>query len=144
MYLESKQPLPQRPRRVLIVDDDPDIRSLTRTFLEHEGYTVYLSGDPDRATHIFRRSPGIDLLITDYSLPQRSGLDLARELTMLSPALRVLIISGAILPFPHSDRLSLQGWKFLTKPFSLPNLLAEVHQILAPDPYAGSSATLIA
>ncbi|HEY0163700.1 MAG TPA: response regulator [Edaphobacter sp.] len=144
MYLESEHSLPQRTGRILVVDDDPDIRSLTRTFLEHEGHTVYLSGDPDRATHIFRRSPGIDLLIADYSLPQRSGLDLARELTMLSPSLRVLIISGAILPSLHSDRIALQGWKILTKPFSLPALLAEVHKILAPDPYAGSSATLIA
>lgn len=143
MYLESK-PLPQRPGKVLIVEDDHDIRSLTRTFLEDEGYTVHASGDPDRATHIFRRSSGIDLLIADYALPGRSGLDLARELTLLSPDLRVLLISGAILPAGQADMIAMLGWKLLPKPFSLPQLLSEVHRTLEPGLYSQDSATLIA
>jgi len=128
--------------KILVVDDDPDIRSLIRTFLEHEGYTVHVSGDADRAAKLFSRSTDIDLVITDYSMPQRSGFDLARELRSLRPSLRMLIISGAILSSGKLDQMQAYGWRFLTKPFSLPRLLAEVHSILETRPREESSANL--
>lgn len=143
MHLESTS-LASRKSKILIVDDDPDVRSLTRTFLEHEGYTVYVSGDADRAAQLFRRSPGIDLVITDYSMPQRSGIDLARELKTLQPSLHVLIISGAIVTPGQLDLMQVHGWKFLPKPFSLPQLLSEVHTILEHALLPQRSATLIA
>lgn len=130
--------------KILVVDDDPDIRSLIRTFLEHEGHTVYVSGDPDRAAKIFSRSPDIDLVITDYSMPHRSGFDLGRELKTIRPSLRLLIISGAIVSSGQLDQMQTRGWRFLSKPFSLPQLLAEVHSILEVTQREGSSATLIA
>jgi DNA-binding NtrC family response regulator len=120
----------KRSAKILVVDDDPDIRSLIRTFLEHEGHTVYVSGDADRAAKLFSRSSGIDLVITDYSMPQRSGFDLARELKSIRPSLRVLIISGALVSSGQLDQMQTHGWKFLPKPFSLPKLLAEVHSML--------------
>jgi CheY-like chemotaxis protein len=134
-------PIASRDHKILVVDDDADIRSLTRTFLEGEGYAVYSSGDADRAAQIFRRSPGIELLVTDYSMPQRTGLDLARELKHLHPSLHVLIISGVFLSEDEHRLIQAQGWRFLPKPFSLPQLLTEVHEILEPYPH---SATLIA
>ncbi|CAN5472663.1 hypothetical protein BH10ACI4_BH10ACI4_22650 [soil metagenome] len=118
------------PSTILVVDDDPDIRSLTRTFLEHEGYEVCTSGDADRAAHIFHTSPHIDLLVTDYSMPHRSGMDLAMELKSLQPSLPVLIISGAEIPQEQLVQMRTHGWNFLAKPFSLPQLLANVHTIL--------------
>ena len=42
---------------------------LTRTFLEHEGYSVFSSGDAERAAQIFRSVPQIDLLVTDLYMP---------------------------------------------------------------------------
>ncbi|HEY2039657.1 MAG TPA: response regulator [Edaphobacter sp.] len=125
-----------------MVDDDPDIRSLIRTFLEHEGYIVHVSGDADRAAKLFSRSTDIDLVITDYSMPQRSGFDLARELRCLRPSLRMLIISGAIVSSGKLDQMEANGWRFLPKPFSLPQLLAEVHSILEIKPCKKSSADL--
>ena len=115
---------------ILVVDDDPDIRSLTRTFLEHEGYEVCTSGDADRAAQIFRSSSHIDLLITDYSMPDRSGMDLAMELKSLRPALPILIISGISLAPAQLSLMESHGWNFLAKPFSLLQLLALVHTIL--------------
>jgi DNA-binding NtrC family response regulator len=118
------------PSTILVVDDDPDIRSLTRTFLEHEGYEVCTSGDANRAAHIFQTSTHIDLLITDYSMPHRSGMDLALELKSIQPSLPVLIISGADIPPFQLVQMRTHGWNFLAKPFSLPQLLANVHTIL--------------
>ncbi len=150
MQLEPKIQLElsgPRTSTILVVDDDYDIRSLTRTFLEHEGYGVLTSGDADRAEQIFRSCSHIDLLIADYCMPLRSGLDLALELKRLQPALPILIISGAFLEPPQLNLLRGQGWSFLAKPFSLPKLLATVHKILQAVPSIGlplrSPATLI-
>jgi DNA-binding NtrC family response regulator len=132
MHLEPQATRSVEFNTILVVDDDPDIRSLTRTFLEHEGYHVYTSGDVNRATQIFRRAPRIDLLITDYSMPHRSGMDLAHELKSIRPSLPVLIVSGVFFASSQLSRMKAQGWSFLAKPFSLPRLLATVHDILQP------------
>jgi len=123
------------PGNILLVDDDSDIRSLTRTFLEHEGYHVYAASDAERASHIFHSASHIDLLITDYYMPQRSGMELALELKVLHPALLVLVISGALIAPLQLDQMQTRGWNFLAKPFSLPQLLSKVHTLLqVPQP----------
>jgi two-component system chemotaxis response regulator CheY len=120
------------PSVILLVDDDPDIRSLTRTFLEHEGYSVFSSGDAERAGQIFRSVPRIDLLVTDVYMPGRSGMELARELKGIRSEVPVLLISGGVLEDGQEARLQDEGWSFLAKPFRLPELLGTVHRILAP------------
>jgi two-component system chemotaxis response regulator CheY len=120
------------PSMILLVDDDPDIRVLTRTFLEHEGYSVFSSGDAERAVQIFRRVPQIDLLVTDLYMPGRSGMELGLELKALRKELPVLLISGGILEGEQTAKMREDGWSFLAKPFRLPELLATVHRILAP------------
>jgi two-component system chemotaxis response regulator CheY len=120
------------PSTILVVDDDPDIRSLTRTFLEHEGYAVYSSGDAERAAQIFKSAPQIDLLVTDLYMPHWSGMELAFELKALRSELPVLLISGGMVDEVQKGRLQEEGWSFLAKPFRLPELLATVHRVLAP------------
>lgn len=120
---------------ILLVDDDPDIRSLTRTFLQHIGFRVLTAGDADRALHIFHTAPGIDLLIADQNLPHRtasitSGMELALALKSIHPELPVLMISASVLEQRNLGALAQPGWSFLPKPFSLPDLLAAVHTIL--------------
>jgi two-component system, chemotaxis family, chemotaxis protein CheY len=120
------------PSMILLVDDDPDIRALTRTFLEHEGYSVFSSGDAERAVQIFRSVPQIDLVVTDLYMPGRSGMELGLELKALRRELPVLLISGGSLDGEQEAGLKTEGWSFLAKPFRLTELLATVHRILAP------------
>lgn len=117
---------------ILLVDDDPDIRVLTRTFLEHEGYSVFSSGDAERAAQIFRSVPQIDLLVTDLYMPGRSGMDLGLELKALRRDLPVLLISGGFVETEQTEKMQEEGWSFLAKPFRLTDLLTMVHRILAP------------
>ncbi len=121
------------PSTILVVDDDPDIRSLTRTFLEHEGYRVYSSGDAARAMQIFSSVPKIDLLITDLYMPDGSGMELAFDLRDLKPTVPGVMISGGFVDLGQKLQLQREGWRFLGKPFMLPELLSMVHQILSPD-----------
>jgi two-component system chemotaxis response regulator CheY len=120
------------PSVILLVDDDADVRVLTRTFLEHEGYSVFSSGDAERAVQIFRNVPQIDLVVTDLYMPGDSGMDLARLLKEIRADVPVLIISGGVLEGGQEAALQKEGWSFLAKPFRLPELLAAVHRILAP------------
>jgi two-component system chemotaxis response regulator CheY len=120
------------PSMILLVDDDPDIRTLTRTFLEHEGYSVLSSGDAERGAQIFRSVPQIDLLVTDLYMPGRSGMELGLELKAIRSDLPVLMISGGMVEEDQAASLKEKGWSFLAKPFRLPELLATVHRILAP------------
>jgi two-component system chemotaxis response regulator CheY len=129
------------PSTILLVDDDPDLRSLTRTFLEHEGYRVFSSGDANRAAQIFSSVAQIDLLITDLYMPQRSGMELAFDLKDLRRELPVLMISGGIVDIGLQMRLRSEGWRFLPKPFLLTELLSAVHGILAPDRAAMDQAS---
>ncbi len=124
--------LTERPSVILLVDDDPDIRSLTRTFLEHEGYSVLSSGNAVRALQIFRAAPQIDLLITDLYMPGLSGMELAQQLKASQKDLPVLMVSGGLVDEDLTAGLDAEGWVFLAKPFRLPELLATVHRILAP------------
>jgi two-component system chemotaxis response regulator CheY len=125
------------PSTILLVDDDPDIRALTKTFLEHEGYRVFSSGDAERAVQIFSNvpradKPRIDLLITDLYLPGRSGMDLAVQLKALRSELPVLMISGGAVDGDQRAQLQQEGWRFLGKPFHLTELLSLVHVMLSP------------
>jgi two-component system chemotaxis response regulator CheY len=120
------------PSMILLVDDDADIRSLTRTFLEHEGYSVFSSGDAERAAQIFRSVPQIDLLVTDLYMPGRSGMELGRQLKGIRQELPVLLISGGLVVEEQMVKMQEEGWSFLAKPFRLTELLATVHRILAP------------
>jgi len=134
MYPEHQYSVPPVSCTILVVDDDSDIRSLIRTFLQHEGYNVHSCENADRAVRIFRRSPGIDLLITDLSMPERTGMDLAREIKSIRPTLPILIVSGIIMADAELEQMRLLNWNFLPKPFSLPQLLTEVHRILSSAP----------
>jgi two-component system, chemotaxis family, chemotaxis protein CheY len=130
------------PSTILLVDDDPDIRSLTKTFLEHEGYRVFSSGDAERAAQIFSNVARVDLLITDLYLPGRSGMKLAVELKRGRSELPVLMISGGAVDVGQRAQLQQEGWRFLGKPFQLPELLSTVHVMLAPCEDERSTATV--
>jgi two-component system chemotaxis response regulator CheY len=119
------------PSTILLVDDDTDMRSLTRTFLEHEGYCVFTSGDAHRAAQIFSSVPRIDLLITDMYMPGRSGMELAFDMKTMRPNLPILMISGGFVDDDVKERLLQESWRFMVKPFRFTELLATVHVMLA-------------
>ena len=60
--------------RVLVIEDDPEIRTLLRVLLEREGYLVDVAGDGIAGIHSFRTNPA-DLIITDLIMPGKEGLE---------------------------------------------------------------------
>jgi DNA-binding response OmpR family regulator len=116
---------------VLVVDDEPTLRSVIRRSLLREGYEVLVAEDGPRALALSRAHPDhIDLLITDVVMPGLTGLELARALSSERQKLSVLFISGFTFDeaVPPTDLAN--GSAYLPKPFDTKVLLAKVDQLL--------------
>ena len=95
------------PRHILYLDDDDTLVFLVRRLLERRGYRVTAFTDQAQAIDAVRENPeGFDLLMTDYNMPGMSGLDVAKAVLALSPALTVAVASGYITDELQSQALA--------------------------------------
>jgi len=116
---------------VLVVEDQQEVRRLTRTVLESYGYHVLEAANSGEALSIEKKHPGeINVLVTDVILPGMNGKALSEHLRVLRPKLRVIFTSG----YPE-DIISPRGIvepdvAYLLKPFSPDSLAAKVRDVL--------------
>jgi two-component system, cell cycle response regulator CpdR len=119
------------PPRILLVDDEKDVRETLYTLLEREGYEVLASSNGPEALSIFRLSVRpIELLVTDYNMPEMSGLELARQCSRLSGELKVLYVSGSRPDEELQADLQTNTRGFLAKPFRGGDLLRKARELL--------------
>ncbi|MEO6777694.1 MAG: ATP-binding protein [Kofleriaceae bacterium] len=115
---------------VLLVEDDPQVRTIIATVLREHGYVVIEASTPGDALLTAEQQPAIDLLLTDVVMPRMGGRQLAERITQLAPAIRVLFMSG------HTDDAILlhgvesSGVAFIQKPMEPEALLAKLREIL--------------
>ncbi len=116
---------------VLLVEDEEMLRALARQVLQRNGYRVLEASGGPEAVEIFERHEGpINLLLTDVVMPKMSGHELAQRLTMLSPELKVLYISGYAEQELVGRGLSSNSWALLQKPFTPDALARRVRELL--------------
>jgi len=119
------------PPRILLVDDDDFVRDSLYMLLESAGYEVLSASNAPDGLTIFRQSiRPVDLLVTDYNMPQMSGLELARECSYLFPDLRVLYVSGSTADEKLQEDLQARKRAFLAKPFRAEELLRKAKALL--------------
>ena len=117
---------------ILLVDDEEQVLALGRRVLERVGFTVLTAPDAQEAIQLTNRHPGtIHLLIVDMVLPGSSGRELAAQLAIHRPAIKVIYISGTVDDAIGRHRVLAPGTEFLQKPFSLDHLVRKVRQVLA-------------
>ncbi|MFO7949735.1 MAG: sigma-54 dependent transcriptional regulator [Candidatus Fermentibacteraceae bacterium] len=103
--------------RVLVVDDDPQIRRLLAEVLQTEGYSCETVWAAREAMRVLRRQ-SFDLLITDLNLPDRSGLDLLDMISSRHPGLPVIVITGYASIESTKQAIRRGALDYIPKPFS--------------------------
>jgi CheY-like chemotaxis protein len=133
----SEQPRPSG--RVLVVDDDDEMRTVLRRMLESDGYDVT---EQSRATHVVEalRQMSFDLVILDKEMPGLTGLDLLPVLRREFPQLPVVFVTAFGGRQVASTALRLGATSYLEKPFRLAHLRDAIDGVFsrpADDPRAG-------
>ena len=111
---------------ILIVEDEPALRTLMANALAGAGYRVHQARNGAEALALFdREGAAVDLVITDLMMPYVAGEDLVAALRKQRRTLKTLCISGTRNMPPGADA-------FMAKPFSRDEFLAEVRRLLEP------------
>ena len=116
---------------VLVVEDDGDILDMSKTILDHLGYTVITAETPGQAIKKAQAyTQKIDLLLSDVVMPVMNGRELAKRLKEIMPGIRCLYMSGYTANvIAHHDVLD-EGIHFLSKPFSVQDLARKIRETL--------------
>jgi PAS domain S-box-containing protein len=116
---------------ILVVEDELNLRRLTRQFLDNQGYNVLEAGDGAAAVQICVAHQGtIHLLLTDVIMPGMNGRELAQRVSEIRPNMKVLYMSGYTENAIGQNGTLDAGIKLLQKPFTLHALKATVREVL--------------
>ena len=130
--LQTQGELRGHGERVLYVDDEEPLVFLMTRILTQLGYKVTGCTEPQKALETFRSRPhDFDVVVSDLSMPQMSGIDLARELLQTRPGVPILIASGYIRPEDNEEVRSLGLPDLLLKPDTIEELSHSLHNIFA-------------
>ena len=138
-HLEQQLPVEvrrhSRPERgsetILLVEDQPEVRAIARTILSRQGYRI-IEADSGVAALDFVKSQDepIDMLLTDVIMPILGGQDLAREVLVLRPGVRVLFASGYTDDVLVQQGVLQPGAEWIQKPFTKESLSQKVRSVL--------------
>lgn len=117
--------------KVLLVEDDEQVRSFIRMLLSTNGYEVLEASTGAEGLDIAEnKSTAIDLLLSDMLLPELSGYDLAQKALELRPQMKVLFMTGYVEGDIVQRCISELGASFLDKPFQPATLLGRVQEAI--------------
>jgi len=116
---------------ILLVEDEDQVRNLTRTMLVRRGHRVLHAGSAADALALAQdASEAIDLLLTDIVMPRMNGLELAKEIRALRPGILVLFMSGYTDSNVVSQGMIDADAPFIQKPFTAAALYRKVEEVL--------------
>ncbi|MBF0141985.1 MAG: response regulator [Magnetococcales bacterium] len=129
--------------RILIVEDERQIREALKQVLEREGHTVRLAENGDEGVLAFCAEPS-DLVICDILMPVKDGLETIEELRRLAPELPILAVSGGgpgeKAQFALDVAQLCGAVQVLAKPFSRKEILAAIDRCFVPGEAGGGGA----
>ena len=116
--------------RVLVVDDEPAVRSFVERVLRDAGYEITLASDGLEALAALQQLGPFDLLLTDQMMPQMTGDELARRARLENPDLKVLYLTGFSDSLFKAKTMLWTDEAFLDKPCSVDELIEAVSMLL--------------
>jgi two-component system OmpR family response regulator len=117
------------PIKVLVVDDEPNIRDLLSTSLKFNGFSVYAVGNGNDAVVAAEKGKP-DIILLDVMLPDMSGFAVTKKLRSMEIDIPVLFLTARDETEDKITGLTVGGDDYLTKPFSLDEIIARIHAIL--------------
>jgi two-component system cell cycle response regulator CpdR len=115
--------------RILLAEDDDQLRIFLARGLERAGYAVESVGDGAAALALAQERD-FDLLLADVVMPGLDGIELAREVTQRQPGIRIMFITGFAAVIMRDDNFTTNRSRVLAKPFHLRHLIEEVEALL--------------
>ena len=113
--------------RILVVEDESNVREFTKRALVKYGYKVFLGANAEESKEVFREEGGqFDLIFSDVVLPDGNGVDLIEDFLREKPDLNIILTSGYTENESNWSVISERGYPFLQKPFSLIELLRKI------------------
>lgn len=118
--------------RILIVDDEENVRNVTRSALEHFGYTVVEAVSGDAALERLHDLHGIDLVLLDLMMPGLDGWSTLAALRARAPTLPVIVLSG--YDNTSSEARTVRPEAYVAKPFHIRDLVSAVRRVILERP----------
>ena len=115
--------------RILVVDDEADIRRIIRILPESRGYRVLEAPNGRLAVETIRKEPDVDLILLDIMMPELSGIEASREIRSISSA-PILFLTARTQEQDKLEAYQSGGDDYLAKPFSHGELLMKVDSLL--------------
>jgi CheY-like chemotaxis protein len=119
--------------RILVVDDEPNVREFVDRTLRSVGHTTVTAGSGAEALKVAESDGAFDLLLTDVRMPVMTGDELARRFRLLHPEVKVLYLTGFADQLFKEKGALWEDEAFLDKPASVSGLLQAVSLLLYGD-----------
>lgn len=117
--------------RILIVDDEEELREILQKILTKAGYRVETAKNGEEGLLKFKERQ-FDLLITDLRMPARGGAEMLVQAERLDPAVKVIVLTGYPLDPLTQKRVHEGRYLLVEKPFENASLLEKVKELLTP------------
>lgn len=105
--------------KILIVDDDPNVRDFLKLFLKFKGYRDVRSADNGREALGIVKDQGVQLVIMDIMLPDLNGVEVLRQVKETKPEVSVIMITGYPDEEKAKEMLKQGAYDYIVKPFDL-------------------------
>ncbi|HYC34397.1 MAG TPA: response regulator transcription factor [Candidatus Paceibacterota bacterium] len=115
--------------RILIIEDEQEISDFLKVSLKAESFAVDCAADGEKGSYLARTND-YDLIILDNILPKKAGLEVCKEIRKLGKTMPIIILSVRNQVIEKIDLLNAGADDYLTKPFSIEELLARMRALL--------------
>ena len=121
-------------KRILIVEDDPNLGKILNEFLSAKGYHVMLAVDGEEGKEKFLNKDDWNLIILDVMMPKKDGFSLAKDIRKVDKNIPIIFLTAKSQKENIIKAFKLGGDDYLTKPFSIEELLVRMEAIMKRTP----------